>query len=95
MKIKIYVNWDEGVILSAKEFDDFKKDKVAYTLGDKFDRYDYINEYLHDVKHYSCADLLFMEEEDRREVEDLAAKYLAECIGEELNKDFKEIELEV
>lgn len=95
MKIKIYVNWDEGEILSAKEFDDFKKNKAADILGDEYDRADYINDYLRDVKGYDYADLLFMEEEDRREVEDLATKYLAECVGEELDREFKEIELEV
>lgn len=95
MKIKIYVNWEEGKILSAKEFDDFKKNKVADILGDEYDRAEYINDYLRDVKGYDYADLLFMDEEDRREVEDLAVKYLAECVGEELDKEFKEIELEV
>jgi hypothetical protein len=95
MTIKIYVNWDEGEILSAKEFDDFKKDKVADILGSEFDRAEYINDYLHEVKGYDYADLLFMDEEDRREVEDLATKYLAECVGEELDREFKEIELEV
>ena len=95
MIIKIYVNWDECEILSAKEFDNFKKDKVADILGDEFDRAEYINDYLRDVKGYDYADLLFMDEEDRREVEDLATKYLAECVGEELDKEFKEIELEV
>lgn len=95
MKIKIYVNWDEGEILSAKEFDDFKKNKVADILGDEYDRAEYINDYLKYDKGFDLADLLFMDEEDRREVEDLATKYLAERVGEELDKDFKEIELEV
>lgn len=95
MIIKIYVNWDEGEILTEKEFDNFKKNKVADILGDEYDRADYINDYLRNVKGYDHADLLFMDEEDRREVEDLATKYLAECVGEELDKDFKEIELEV
>ena len=95
MKIKIYVNWEEGEILTAKEFDDFKKNKVADILGDEFDRAEYINDYLRDVKGDDYADWLFMDEEDRREVEDLATKYLAECVGEELDKEFKEIELEV
>ena len=95
MIIKIYVNWDEGEILTEKEFDIFKKNKVADTLGDEYDRADYINDYLRNVKGYDHADLLFMDEEDRREVEDLATKYLAERVGEELDKDFKEIELEV
>ena len=95
MKIKIYVNWEEGEILTAKEYEDCKKDKVADILADEFDRADYINEYLCDVKGYDYADLLFMDETDRREVEDLATKYLAERVGEELDKDFKEIELEV
>lgn len=95
MKIKIYVNWDEGEILTEKEFDNFKKNKVADILSDEFDRADYINVYLRDVKGYDYADLLFMDEEDRREVEDLATKYLAECVGEELGKEFKEIKLEV
>ena len=95
MIIKIYVNWEEGEILSAKEFDDFKKDKVADILADEFDRAEYINDYLCNVKGYDCADLLFMNEEDRREIEDLATKYLAECVGEELEREFKEIELEV
>ena len=95
MKIKIYVNWDEGEILSEKEFDNFKKNKVADILGDEFDRAEYINDYLRDIKGYDYADLLFMDEEDRREVKYLATKYLAECVGEELNEEFKEIELEV
>jgi hypothetical protein len=95
MKVKIYVNWDECEILTETEFDDVKNDKIADILGDEFDRADYINEYLGDVKGYDYADLLFMEEEDRREVEDLATEYLAERVGEELNKVFKEIELEV
>ena len=95
MKVKIYVNWDEGEILTEKEFDNFKKNKVADILCDEYDRADYINDYLRNVKGYDHADLLFMDEEDRREVEDLATKYLAECVGEELDKDFKEIELEV
>ena len=95
MKIKIYVNWDESEILTAKEFDDFKKNKVADILGDEFDRAEYINDYLCNVKGYDYADLLFMDEEDRRGVEDLATRYLAECVGEELDKEFKEIELEV
>lgn len=95
MKIKIYVNWDEGEILTEKEFDVFKKDKVADILGDEYNRAEYINDYLRDEKGYDYADLLFMDEEDRREVEDLAIKYLAECVGEELDKEFKEIELEV
>jgi hypothetical protein len=95
MIIKIYVNWDEGEILTEREFDDFKKNKVADILGDEFDRAEYINDYLHAVKGYDYADLLFMDEEDRREVEDLATKYLAECVGEELEREFKEIELEV
>lgn len=95
MKIKVYVSWDEGEILSAKEFDDFKKDKVADILCDEFDRADYINDYLRDVKGYDYADLLFMDEEDRRGVQDLATEYLAERVGEELDKEFKEIELEV
>lgn len=95
MKIKIYVSWDEGEILSAKEFEDFKKDKVADVLGDEYGRADYINDYLRYIKDYDRADLLFMDEEDRREVKDLATKYLAECVGEKLDKKFKEIELEV
>ena len=95
MKIKIYVNWDEGEILTAKEFDDFKKDKVADILSDKFDRAEHINDYLRDIRGYGYADLLFMDEEDRREVEDLATKYIAECVYEELDREFKEIELEV
>ena len=95
MKIRIYVNWEEGEILTEKEFADFKKDKVADILGDEFDRAEYINDFLRDVKGYDYADLLFMEEEDRRLVEDLATSYLAECVGEELNREFKEIELEV
>ena len=95
MKVKIYVNWDEGEILSAKEFGDFKNDKVADILGDEFDRADYINEYLCDVKNYDCADLLFMEEEERKLIEDCAVEYLAECVGKELDREFKEIELEV
>lgn len=95
MKIKIYVDWDGGEILSKKEFDDFKTDKVADILNDEFDRAEYINDYLCNVKGYDYADLLFMDEEERREVEDLATKYLAECVGEELDKEFKEIELEV
>lgn len=95
MKIKIYVNWDECEILTEKEFDNFKKDKVAFTLNDEFDRAEYINDYLCNVKGYDYADLLFMDEEDRREVEDSACKYLSECIGEELDKEYKEIELEV
>lgn len=95
MKIKIYVNWDECEILTAKEFDDVKKDKVTDILNDEFDRAEYINDYLGNVRGYDYADLLFMDEEDRREVEDLATKYLAECVGEELDREFKEIELEV
>ena len=95
MKIKIYVNWGEGEILTTKEYEDFKKNKVADILGDEYDRADYINEYLSDIKGYDYADLLFMDEVDRREVEDLATKYLAECVGEEVDRDFKEIELEV
>ena len=95
MKIKIYVNWEESEILTEKEFDDFKKNKVADILGDECDRAEYINDYLCDVKGYDFADLLFMDEEDRREVEDLATKYLAERVGEELDGEFKEIELEV
>jgi hypothetical protein len=95
MKIKIYVNWEEGEILTEREFDNFKKDRVADILGDEFDRAEYINDYLRDVRGYDHADLLFMDEEDRRGVEDLATKYLAECVGEELDKEFKEIELDV
>ena len=95
MKIKIYVNWDEGEILTEKEYSDFKKDKVADILGDEFDRAEYINDYLRDVKDYDYADLLFMEEEERKLVTDCAVEYLAECVGEEIDKDFKEIELEV
>ena len=95
MKIKIYVNWDEGEILSAKEYEDFKKDRVADRLADEFDRAEYINDYLRDVKDYDYADLLFMDEEDRRKVMDLATKYLAECVGDELDREFKEIELDV
>lgn len=95
MKIKIYVNWGEGEILSAKELDDFKNDKVADILSNEFDRADYINEYLRDVKGYDYADLLFMEEEERKLIEDCATEYLAEQVGEELDKEFKEIELEV
>lgn len=95
MKIKVYVNWDEGEILSAKEFDDFKKDRVADILCDDFDRADYINDYLRDVKNYGYADLLFMEEEERKFIMDCATEYLAECVGEELDREFKEIELEV
>ena len=95
MKIKIYVNWDEGEILTAKEFDDFKRDKVADILNDEYDRSEYINGYFKYEKSCDCADLLFMSEEDRRKVRDLATKYLAECVGEELDAEFKEIELEV
>ena len=95
MKIKIYVNWDEGEILSETEFEDFKNNKVADILCNEFDRADYINEYLRDVKGYDYADLLFIEEEERREIEDFATEYLAECVGKELNEAFKEIELEV
>ena len=95
MTITIYVSWDERVIFTEKEFDDFKKNKVADILGDEFDRAEYINDFLRDVKGYDYADLLFMDEEDRREVEDLATKYLAECVGEELEREFKEVELEV
>lgn len=95
MKIKVYVNWEEGEILSAKEFDDFKHDKVADILGDEYDRAEYINDYLKYVRGFEHADLLFMSEEDRREVEDLATKYLAERVDEEVGRDFKEIELEV
>ena len=95
MTIKIYVNWDEGEILTAKEFDDFKKNKVADILCDEFDRAEYINDYLCNIQGYDYADLLFMDEEGRREVEDLATEYLAECVGEELDREFKEIELEV
>lgn len=95
MKIKIYVSWEEGEILTAKEFDDFKKNKVADILCDEFDRAEYINDYLCDVKGYDYTDLLYMGEEDRREVMDLASIYVAECVNEELNKEFKEIELEV
>ena len=95
MKIKIYVNWDECEILTATEYSDIKKDRVADVLGDEYDRAEYINDYLHGVKGYDYADLLFMDEEDRREVEDLATKYLAECVGKELDGEFKEIELEV
>jgi hypothetical protein len=95
MIIKIYVNWEEGEILTEKEFDDFKKNKVADILGDEFDRAEYINDYLHEVKGYDYADLLFMDEEDRRGVEDSATKYLAECVGEELDREFKAIQLVV
>lgn len=95
MKIKIYVNWDEGEILTEKEFSDFKKNKVADILCDEYDRAEYINDYLGNVEGYDYADLLFMDEEDRRKVEDYAAKYLAEYVCEELDKEFKEIELEV
>lgn len=95
MKIKIYVSWEEGEILTEKEYDDFKKDKVADVLGDEYDRAEYINDYLREVKGYDHADLLFMDEEDRREIQDLATKYLAECVGEELDREFKEIELDV
>ena len=95
MKIKIYVNWDEGEILTAKEYEDVKKDKVADILSDEYDRAEYINDYLGNVKGYDYADLLFIDEEDRREIEDLATKYLAECVYEELDRAFKEIELEV
>ena len=95
MKIKIYVNWDEGEIFSETEFDDFKNNKVTDILSDEFDRADYINEYLRDVKDYDCADLLFMEEEERKLIEECATEYLAERVGEELEREFKEIELEV
>ena len=95
MTIKIYVNWDEGEILTEKEFNDFKKDKVADVLGDDYERAYYINDYLRDIKGYDYSDLLFMDEKDRREVEDLAVKYLAECVGKELDVEFKEIELVV
>ena len=95
MTIKIYVNWDEGEILTEKEFNDFKKDKVADVLGDDYERAYYINDYLRDIKGYDYSDLLFMDEEDRREVEDLAVKYLAECVGKKLDVEFKEIELVV
>lgn len=95
MKIKIYVNWDEGEILTEKEFNVFKKDKVADILNDEYDRAEYINNYLRDVKGYDYADLLFMEEEDRKLITDYATEYLAECVGQELDQEFKEIELEV
>ena len=95
MKIKIYVNWDEGEILTAKEFDDFKKNKVADILCDEFDRAEYINYYLRDIKGYDYADLLFMEEEERKLIMDCASEYVAERVGEELDEEFKEIELEV
>ena len=95
MKIKIYVNWEEGEILTAKQFNDFKKDKVADTLNDELDRAEYINDYLRYEKNYDHTDLLFMEEEERKLIMDCATEYLAERVGEELDRDFKEIELEV
>ena len=95
MKIKIYVNWDEGGILTEKEFGVFKKNKVADILGDEYDRAEYINDYLRNVKGYDYADLLFMEEEERKLIEDCAVEYLAECVGKELDREFKKIELEV
>lgn len=95
MKIKIYVNWDEGEILTAKEFDDFKRDKVADVLNDEYDRAEYIDDYFKYEKSYDYADLLFMSEEDRRELMDLATEYLAERVSDELGREFKEIELEV
>lgn len=95
MKIKIYVNWEEGEILTAKEFDDFKKDKVADILGDEYDRATYIDDYLKYTKDYAHTDLLFMEEEERKLITDCAVEYLTECVGEELDKEFKEIELDV
>ena len=95
MKIKIYVNWDEGEILTAKEFDDFKRDKVADVLDDEYDRAESIDDYFKYEKGYDYADLLFMSEEDRRELMDLATEYLAERVGDELGREFKEIELEV
>ena len=95
MVIKVYVNWEDGIVLSAKEFEDVKKDKVADILNSEYDRANYINEYLHVVKGYDYADLLYMEEEDRREIGDLATKYIAECVDKELEIDFQEFELEV
>ena len=95
MKIKIYVNWNEGEILTEREFDIFRQDKIADILNDECDRAEYVNDYLRHAKGYDYADLLYMETEERRLVMDCVSKYVAECVSMELRAEFKEIELEV
>lgn len=95
MKIKVYVDWDEGEILTAREFEDFKSDRVADILNDEYECAEYINDYFKYEKSCDYADLLFMSEEGRRELMDLATEYVAERVGDELSRVFKEVELEV
>lgn len=92
MKIKIYINWDDGIVLTEKGFDEWKNYQVKNIVQDEFERNGRASDFFCD-KNINVANILFMNMEEIEKLRGEFYQYLKENAIQ--GDDFSVIELDV
>ena len=78
MKVKLYVNWDDGEILSEKQMESRLRERASDIFKDE----DEFSEWLHD--EYTISDIFNMNEEEKDQVRQKWGEACLESAQDEL-----------
>ena len=89
MKVKVYVNWNDQVLLNEEEY----KVRIIKTAKDIEEEDDAFADYL--AERYSSTELFDFEEKDKVRVREEFCKWCEETAKIDLGYMFEEIEKEI
>lgn len=92
--VKVWVNDDTKDVLTEKEINEVKRDRIAYYHSDRDELYDMFDMWC-DHEQIYCADLFFAGEETRADYLAQFDKYLADCADAYIEDEYTLHEIEV
>ena len=94
MKVKIYVNWEAGVIVKEEELAEVKDTMAAEILDNPYDRKEKAAEFLCN-RYIYAEDLFCMDESERKQLMEEFINYIVECVDEIIKDEYEERIIEV
>ena len=96
MKIKLYVDWENGKILNAKEYEEEIAECAKDREDDDYELEEFLGDYLERKDSYTDLAYLFkLNKEDREKILKLWKEDCLETVRNNFCDDYKEIEIEV
>ena len=97
MKIKLYVDWKNGEILNAKEYEEEIAECAKDREDDDYEFGDFLDNYCDRNLHNSnrLAHLFNLSKEEREKILELWKEDCLETVRNNSNDDYEEIEIEV
>ena len=89
MKVKVYVNWNDQVLLTEAGYAEWAKE-TAEEMEEEEDAFeDFLNE------HYYCAEIFYFSEEEKARVREEFREKCKKMAEEDLGNTFEMIEKEI